>query len=657
MRVRVASIHVRGFRSIRDDEATLDDLTVLVGANGAGKSALLHSLRHFYEGGAGTTEDDFYNREIATPIEIAVAFADLTADESSVFGGYLQDGNLQVMLRIEWLAAAGGGGSPRSTYHGWLKRHEAFESVRTESSAAARLTALRQLVAGNGELYDFTPENAWGRAEPQIAAWESAHPEHCSYQEDDGSFFRAPNTRTGPLAPFTELIFVPAVREAADEGSESRSNTIGRMVALVIGDVTRSEEIEAVGNEFRQKYGDVMRRREAERLPVLQEEMTKALGEYVPGASVSLTWEGANVSLVPPRTFVRLEDDGFVGGIEGKGHGLQRLFIVSLLQVASALRAKSSNADEAPAGGAGADGGSDEPSHCLLVVEEPELYQHPMQARRFAAVLARLAAERTPAFRTQVIYSTHSPIFVGIDRFDSIRLARKTRPQAEFPSVTHFHRTQLAEVMASINSAFGREQYSEERFRATLRSVFGPAVSEGFFARKVVLVEGLEDKCVVEAALRAVGMEIEAEGIAVIAVEGKSCLDRPFGIFSALRIPCYVVFDGDVHRGKPDGKPEVNLALQSLCGEDHPEEFPETRVRDRYTVFNREITKDLPEELGSDRFLMVRDEVAREMGWTEDLSRAFKNAAVLEQVLRRLWGEGRQSEILNGLVDRVRLLA
>ena len=49
--MRIARIHVVNFRRPKDLSMTLDDVTVLVGANGTGKSTLPYALRWFFEGG------------------------------------------------------------------------------------------------------------------------------------------------------------------------------------------------------------------------------------------------------------------------------------------------------------------------------------------------------------------------------------------------------------------------------------------------------------------------------------------------------------------------------------------------------------------------------------------------------------------------------
>ena len=74
----------------------------------------------------------------------------------------------------------------------------------------------------------------------------------------------------------------------------------------------------------------------------------------------------------------------------------------------------------------------------MLTIEEPELYQHPSRQRHFAEVLIKAATSMEPMFggSTQVIYTTHSPLFVGLDRFNYIRVLGKSDAIKGQPKVT-----------------------------------------------------------------------------------------------------------------------------------------------------------------------------------------------------------------------------
>jgi putative ATP-dependent endonuclease of OLD family len=51
--VKIRRLHIRNFRCLRDVEIPLDDVTVLIGENNAGKSALLDALRLALRGPRG----------------------------------------------------------------------------------------------------------------------------------------------------------------------------------------------------------------------------------------------------------------------------------------------------------------------------------------------------------------------------------------------------------------------------------------------------------------------------------------------------------------------------------------------------------------------------------------------------------------------------
>ena len=78
--------------------------------------------------------------------------------------------------------------------------------------------------------------------------------------------------------------------------------------------------------------------------------------------------------------------------------------------------------------------------------------------------------------------------------------------------------------------------------------------SEGFFSDKVILVEGDTDKCVIEAIAERRSAPLDALGVSILQMGGKSNLRIPFAILSALGVPVYVVVDGDAKRSLRSNK-------------------------------------------------------------------------------------------------------
>jgi putative ATP-dependent endonuclease of the OLD family len=144
--------------------------------------------------------------------------------------------------------------------------------------------------------------------------------------------------------------------------------------------------------------------------------------------------------------------------------------------------------------------------------------------------------------------------------------------------------------------------------------------------------------------------------VAVIPVDGKGNLDRPYVICREFGIAVYLVFDGDANH--PDNaKRDANVALQSLCGEQKPQDFPQTLVTQGYACFQQTFAKAIADEFGAERFIEVRDEVAAEFGWNTDRGKAAKNPTVLRVVIDRLYAEDKRSETLDSLIQTIAGLA
>lgn len=634
------SVSIENYRCVKSATLEASHLTALVGANGSGKSALLNAVNLFYEGSSSIQESDFYNRNTDDPIRIVSCYEFTSDREREVFADYCKGDTLNVELHITWVQADGdASGKVTGLYRGQVYRHVPFQSVRDAGNAAQKLTAFRRLIDDDPARYPFNgKETAWGRAEAELTEWERQHKDECESSLDEGGFFRPPNVPGSPLAPFTQLVFVPAIREASDEAADSANATFGRLTRLIIGNITDSADVQALRERFRTEFAEIVKEHGDARLPELQARLAEALHGYAPHTEVDLQWVEGDVRLVPPKTRVWIKDDGFSGDIEGKGHGLQRLFVLSMLQVAANI---------SPTGASG------QPDF-LLLIEEPELFQHPMQARIFQRILADLTETGSSSRRTQVALSTHSPLFIDLGQFDGIRRIEKVVSVSGAPAVTKIASVTLDNVVRKVESAFEESNYTVERFRTTLGTVLDSEVCEGFFSRAVVLVEGAEDQAILSTALRNYGFDPEANGMAIIPCGGKSNLDRPYAIFSALLIPTYVIFDGDegCPRKDKDNHVRQNLALQRLVDVAEPKRFPETIIESKYAVFAKTLQAQITKEFGEETYAETFGEVSKEMGWTSS-SKSRKNAMVLREVVARLHRKGEVSESLQKLVNLV----
>ena len=81
----IKSVEVKNFRSIQKACMDCNNITIIVGRNGAGKSSFLYAIETFYDIAAPITEEDFFDRDTGASIEIRVTYGDLRDDEKEEF--------------------------------------------------------------------------------------------------------------------------------------------------------------------------------------------------------------------------------------------------------------------------------------------------------------------------------------------------------------------------------------------------------------------------------------------------------------------------------------------------------------------------------------------------------------------------------------------
>ena len=318
--------------------------------------------------------------------------------------------------------------------------------------------------------------------------WEKVNPDRCEPYFRSGIFQGPTNIAGGMLRARTHFVYVPPVREAEiDASGSAKQSPLGTLVAPLVSAVTeKNPEVASAKAAVVTGYGTYRSLvTGAPEKATLESELTKLLQRYdvEAAAKIQLSLDEA-LNLPPPKPKVLLVEDGFEGEVARKVHGLQRLFIFTILELYEKFRA---------AGGA-VDG------NIVLAIEEPELYQHPARSRALARTLRDLCypQERT-GFQFQVFFSTHSPYFVDLECFQSIRRVEKV-PRPDGPMESKVKHTTLKDVGTEVLKAYAKpDKATEESAWARIKSVLGVKGSEGFFADAVILVEGQEVEAILTA--------------------------------------------------------------------------------------------------------------------------------------------------------------
>jgi len=290
-------------------------------------------------------------------------------------------------------------------------------------------------------------------------------------------------------------------------------------------------------------------------------------------------------------------------------------------------------------------------SNLIIGIEEPELYQHPNRQRNLSKVFLKLVKEgiKGVAERVQIIYSTHSPLFVDIERFDQVRLLRKESAEPNKPKQTKIYYTSLDEVARVIERADGKPEgtYTGGTLRPRLRTLMTPWMNEGFFADVIVLVEGEEDRAAILGVANAIGYDFESMGISVIPCMGKTNLDRPTAIFRNLRIPVYVIWDSDY--GGRDPRPEVNRRLLRLFSQP-VEDWPE-KVTEQFACFKKTLGDTLRAEIGNELFSRLLDTCCRRLSLKK--KHAIKNPQIIQEIISEAYRHGKTSRTLEKIISQI----
>lgn len=171
----------------------------------------------------------------------------------------------------------------------------------------------------------------------------------------------------------------------------------------------------------------------------------------------------------------------------------------------------------------------------LVLVDEPEVSLHPQAQRALMRALTSLDG--------QLIIATHSANL--LDRADPRRVARLSRAGA---SVT------VARPHA----------LSDDDARRLARFT-SPQTAEAFFARAVILVEGLSDQLALEALAERRGRNLDGEGISIVPVGGVKTMRAYLHLFGpqGFDLPvaglCDEAEEGDVARALETAGLGVNL--------------------------------------------------------------------------------------------------
>jgi putative ATP-dependent endonuclease of the OLD family len=555
-------IRIQNFRSCRDVTINVNSMHALVGANNAGKSTILRALDFLFNPSTRQIgEETFWNKNTALKIRVEGLFSNLRPHEKDALAAYLR---------------------PNDTFH--VAREASFtgkDAEPSEDDAEDKIKIIPQynkplpkfLWLRDGEINADAIKN-WmqdkdslevnghrfsellGTEKPTIKLWKEKAAEfatkYLTPEDYEDGWVDNPKGYANVLKynlPF--FVLIPAVRDITDESKVSKTNPFGRLVYAVMNAVTQEKRneldkvLKAVARQLNREGGQ-------DRLAGVRDIETKLnidIKKIFAECDIELEFQTPTfeVLMASPKMYV---DDGFRGLVENKGHGLQRAAIFSILRsyadLVTSLNQESKRS-------------------FILGIEEPELYMHPQAQRTVRRVFREIADAGD-----QVFFSTHSSHFVDVADFDEIirvegRLINEGGKKTVITSTWQLPISLMVEDEVARHPKL-KGKVTPDSMREYYSHAYDPHRNEGFFARRIVLVEGDTEEYALPIYAEALGMSLDMLGVSVVQCGGKGPMDRLYRIFNELGIPCYMLFDYDKNSEKKEII-EKSKELLSMVGE------------------------------------------------------------------------------------------
>lgn len=660
--MKIEQLTIKNFRSIKQEKILLDGLTIFVGPNGCGKSNFLKALNYFYEPKIKVTKDDFFARSVDVPIEIEVIYCDLKQNELEHFSKYLsEDNKLSVIKRFSSVENTG-------VYYGQTKGCSAFKKIdrKPVDTFKKQFTELRQLP----EFSDLPDVKTGPTMEDAFTTWEAKHPEKLDILESETQFFGFDNSSVSSLEKFTKFVYIPAVM-AENHLTDTRNSPIAELTDILARHKLKEDaEIKALQEEIKLKFISRLKPFNAGEMNVLSKGITKAMQAYYSDVNISiyLDEETADVSLPVPKAIVNVKEGGYDTILSSSGQGLQRAFVLSLLQYFAEHRA-----------GTGEDA---EPLNLILGIDEPELYQHPSKQKLFYSVLSELATNGSAVASTvQCCYTTHSPLMLNILDFNNVIRVTKSLCEDTDMHQTKTYKSSLADLAEKEGELPSKGQvFTELKTLSGMINAVDSRINEGFFSKTVVLVEGSSDVVALRAASKfhtQGSFDLEMHDIALISCGGKPNIEKPKIIFDQLGIKTYAIWDSDhkmfldlekakskEEESEGDEKISATRKRQSveasarsssdknidllILSNEQPCEWPE-HVGATSASFKDTIEDLLKRELGEDYLVALVEKHNQAI----QAKGPWKNPLVMKNVLEEAFSTGNRSESLEKIVANI----
>jgi predicted ATP-dependent endonuclease of OLD family len=612
--MKIRKIEIKNYRSLRDVTIYPKDILALVGRNNSGKSNVLKALELFFEGTTTLVDEECYHiHETTKPIEIFITFEQLSDWEKEQFKPWISGDKLVIGREISCTSS-----DSYTVDTIAIVRVPDPEWLQQDAISGDKIT---DWWSKKGELkvnnLDFGAR--LGTSKPIVGRWKEVaeeflkeHSDKIPWKEEKR---RNPKGYPGVLkGALPEFIYIRAVRDISDEAKVGRTNPFGQLVQSVFEKVSGEQKV-ALEKQLEEIGKRLNRSKEGGRIAeveTLENRLNELMSEIMEcDVELEIGLPQLREILGAAKIYA---DDGVRTTIETKGHGMQRSMIFTILRAYAELTHIQKAGEKAGE------------RTTIFAIEDPELYLHPQSQRTLMSVFREIARGRS-----QIIYSTQSSLFVDISHFDEICIMRRGKKEEGYQSYPS--QLFMSTMIDDLKARKGIEA-TEEGMREQYSHAFNPMINEGFFAEKVVIVEGPSEQYSFPIYADCLQYDLNRSNVSVVHSDGKGQMDRLLRVFSGFKIPTYLWFDGDKNN-VDKAVTYKTLELLKLLGEPVKKiEDVKTKISDRYTVLEFTFEEILKEELAD--YGKITDQATATLGPTgKPLRHRF-----IARVLKRRVEEG-----------------
>lgn len=570
--MRFKRIRIKNYRSLEDATVDLDGLTVLIGANNSGKTTVLDALGLFGSSVGKIASGDFNDPETFVELDLTMSCEE---GEMGIPARFCVNGELTVKKRFSL-----DGDRVALDHLVKVMRNSDFEGLRGYQTGNTIKSEIRRLKADYAGLpgYGKGGKPKWTKKfEEYDHNFYLEHPNHPKVREEYVPW----DAHKAPLEDLLNIIHVPPMRDISNDGGDGSGSYLAQLISMAIeGARHSSPRLAAAARSSVSSYGRYMEAIKGDVVKALNARLAEVSGRYV-GDSIEIEVMPPRQVLPDPVPSIAIGEGGGRTDIGHAGGGAQRAYLMALLEVLSELQG-------------GAPGAGRRARAKLLMVDEPELYQHPQRQRRMLLALLGMSGAGEGAM--QVVCSTHSPHFIDLRQIAGLRLVKKGNP-------TTILRTTPGRMMHHVlGPKKSKLEGGPDELRTWLDMNATHWMTEGFFSRMTVITEGLGDRNMLLAAASAVDVDLDKHEMTIVPVHGKPKIPPVVQIFGQFKVPTYVVWDLDYRPGREAVAARrahnariVRLASGSAVpGPGIPEK---TEVNDWFSCFEDNLTASMVADL------------------------------------------------------------